>query len=195
MDSTSETDVSAVASLNEDAAIGRPSRSVEAQRQRVEKEIYKLIAPYKDEPDKPPFAASELIVMACLCHPYPLSKADIVRWMTTNFSSLLNQAVTYYAEAQGEQLARDYQDVEGPVEVVDNLTKAYDRWDAPIVAEDGGKALWDCNVKISAPPGAGRIFLGGWLVPDFKARSTFSTCLPRFATPSMKWCSRCRQSW
>lgn len=145
-------------------------RTESAERDRLKRDLVRLIRPYKDAKERPPFTAGELIIIAgvILDNATSLTKSALLGWILMNFTYYNAKAISEYIVGQS-LTADDHLDVLPLPEVVPGLHNARNQWDVPIVSgsRDEKTVYWtptyDHEIPIVVPPRAGRAYMRRWL--------------------------------
>ncbi|KAK5130774.1 hypothetical protein LTR08_001664 [Meristemomyces frigidus] len=149
-----------------------------AERASVKVDIMTAIKPYRRASTKPPFSASELIVMAILCSSESsLSVSKTFEWAVRTFSYYAHAALDAYLAVEPDD---ENDDPAGPRCVIPELRYGLDEWEVPLV-DVYASDIYTSNLvrnrenedTITVPPSAGRVFLARWLEPARKGAFPF----------------------
>jgi hypothetical protein len=136
------------------------------ERAEIRAEICAVIEKHNDGTEKPPFTASELIVMAFFCS----------RWAHLDFCQVLEHIVAFFKYYRCQALEQYAITATYPKErakpgmVVEGYIQAIDDWSAPFVDPYNSAIIKHDNTEddpeLTIPITAGRIFLRRWLEPQ-----------------------------
>ena len=165
-------------SASEELDITARNARIVQDRAAVKGEILEVIKPHQQSEAKPPFSASELVVMAVFCSiKASIRKSEIMAWVCDTFPYYLRAAMQAHVRAQMREFdARG--DSETPREIDKGFHEVFSEYDVPL-RNAGGKRVVGCDDRNEAPwdviidAGPGRVYLRKWLEPERKGTFPF----------------------